>query len=171
MEAKEAEVSERDPKKDPRRMLTGLCVHRDLAWDYSFWRPIEWRVFDMESQYGFIYSPGDDPRTGFYVAVQDLSETLEGPVTEEDLPALHEGILEGVMGLEDCEILYEKEVAKGFALGFEFMLTFTLDGETKVLRAGDGVCIPPNVAHKAVILDEATEAIDAWSPPRDDYKS
>ena len=50
-------------------------------------------------------------------------------------------------------------------------MEFTFDGETKVLRAGDGVCIPPNVPHKAVILDEATEAIDAWSPPRDDYKT
>ena len=50
-------------------------------------------------------------------------------------------------------------------------MEFTLDGETKLLRAGDGVCIPPNVAHKAVILDQATEAIDAWNPPRDDYKT
>ena len=50
-------------------------------------------------------------------------------------------------------------------------MAFTLDGETKVLRAGDGVCIPPNVAHKAVILDAETEAIDAWNPPRDDYKT
>ena len=50
-------------------------------------------------------------------------------------------------------------------------MEFTLDGEAKVLRAGEGVCIPPNVAHKAVILDEETEAIDAWNPPREDYKT
>ena len=49
-------------------------------------------------------------------------------------------------------------------------MAFTLDGETKTLRAGDGVCIPPNVTHKAVILGEETEAIDAWNPPREDYK-
>ena len=55
---------------------------------------------------------------------------LEEPVTEEDLPALRDGILEGLKPLEDCEILEEKEIAKGFALGFEFLLTFSLDGET-----------------------------------------
>lgn len=50
-------------------------------------------------------------------------------------------------------------------------MAFTLDGETRTLRAGDGACIPPNVVHKAVVLDEATEAIDAWNPPREDYKA
>jgi len=83
----------------------------------------------MQDQYGFIYAPGQDPRTGFYVTVQDLSEQLEGPVTEEDLPALREGMLEGLQRLPGCEILQEKEIARGFAIGFEVLLTFTLDGE------------------------------------------
>jgi hypothetical protein len=119
-----------DPKKDPRRMLKGLRIHRDVDWNYSFWRPLNWYRYDMRDQYGFIYSPGEDPRTGFHVSVRDLSEALDGPVQEEDLPALHEGIVDGLRQLEDCEILEEKEIAKGFAIGFEFLLTFTLDGET-----------------------------------------
>ena len=49
-------------------------------------------------------------------------------------------------------------------------LKLTMDGETQILRAGDGVCIPKNASHSAVALDEITEAYDAWSPPRDDYK-
>jgi quercetin dioxygenase-like cupin family protein len=48
-------------------------------------------------------------------------------------------------------------------------MEFTLGEETKVLRTGDGVRIPPNVSHKAVVLDDITEAYDAWNPPRDDY--
>jgi quercetin dioxygenase-like cupin family protein len=51
------------------------------------------------------------------------------------------------------------------------VMQFTLGEETRALHAGDGVCIAPHVPHKAVILDEATEAIDAWNPPRDDYKT
>ncbi len=120
----------KDPTKDPRRIMKGLRVHRDVDWDYSFWRPLNWYRHDMEDLYGFIYSPEEDPRTGFYVSVRDLSDALEEPVTEEDLPALREGILEGLQQLENCEILEEKEIAKGFAIGFEFLLTFTLDGET-----------------------------------------
>jgi len=52
----------------------------------------------------------------------------------------------------------------------EGAMEFTLGSETRILRAGDGVCIPANVPHKAVILDEETEAYDAWNPPREDYR-
>jgi len=50
-------------------------------------------------------------------------------------------------------------------------MELTLGEETRLLRAGDGVCIPPDVPHKAVVLDETTEAYDAWNPPRADYKA
>lgn len=119
-----------DPKNDPRRIMRGLRIHRDEEWDYSFWRPIDWVRYDMQDQYGFIYSPGDDPRTGFYVSALDLSDELDGPVTEEDLSALREGILAGLENLPDIVILAEKEIAKGFAIGLEILLTFTLGGET-----------------------------------------
>jgi len=33
------------------------------------------------------------------------------------------------------------------------------------------VLISPDVPHKAVILDEETEAYDAWNPVREDYKA
>ncbi len=49
-------------------------------------------------------------------------------------------------------------------------MEFDLDGETRVLRAGDGVLIPPDTPHGAVILDEACRALDAWHPVRDDYR-
>ena len=126
--------SKGDPTKDPRRIMRGLRIHRDVAWDYSFWRPLHWTRFDMQEQYGFIYSPEDDSRTGFYVAVKDLSDVLTEPVSEEDLPVLRDGVVEGMQSLPDCEILEEKEIAKGFAIGLEFLLTFSLDGETCMRR-------------------------------------
>jgi len=49
-------------------------------------------------------------------------------------------------------------------------LKLTMGNETHILRSGDGVCIPPNTQHSALVLDKLTEAYDAWSPPRDDYK-
>ncbi len=50
-------------------------------------------------------------------------------------------------------------------------MDFMMGGETRRIGAGEGVCIPPDTPHRAVILDEPTEAVDAWSPPRDDYKT
>jgi quercetin dioxygenase-like cupin family protein len=50
-------------------------------------------------------------------------------------------------------------------------MEFTLDGQTRLLRSGEGACIPSHVRHSARILEESTEAIDAWAPPRADYKT
>ncbi len=49
-------------------------------------------------------------------------------------------------------------------------MEFSMGETTRVLRAGDGVCIPSGVFHGARVLSEPTVAYDAWSPPRDDYK-
>ncbi|HEY76623.1 MAG TPA: cupin domain-containing protein [Thermoflexia bacterium] len=49
-------------------------------------------------------------------------------------------------------------------------MEFTLGEETRRLRAGEGVCIPSGTPHGARILDRRTVALDAWHPPREDYK-
>ncbi len=49
-------------------------------------------------------------------------------------------------------------------------MEFHLGEKTRVLRAGDGVCVPSGTLHKAVILDEPTVALDAWHPVREEYK-
>jgi len=49
-------------------------------------------------------------------------------------------------------------------------MEFNLDGEVRVLQAGDGVLIPPNVRHSAVVLDGPCRALDAWHPVREDYR-
>jgi len=123
-----------ESQKDPRRIIGGLRVHKDANWNYSFLYPIEWHRYDVQDHYGFIYSPGDDPRTGFYVSVRDLSAELDERVTEADLPVLYEGIIAGLQDLPDCEILDKKEIGKEWAIGFELTLTFSLEGETAKRR-------------------------------------
>jgi quercetin dioxygenase-like cupin family protein len=49
-------------------------------------------------------------------------------------------------------------------------MEFDLGGEKRVLRAGDGVLVAPNMPHSAVVLDEPCRALDAWHPVRDDYR-
>ena len=115
---------------DPRTMIRGQRMHRDLDWNFSFWRPLNWQPYDIEGQHGIGYFPEEDPRTGFYVLVRDMGKALDEEITEADLPALHEGILEGLNELPECRILSDIEINKESAIGFEFVLTFLLDGET-----------------------------------------
>jgi quercetin dioxygenase-like cupin family protein len=49
-------------------------------------------------------------------------------------------------------------------------MEFTVNGETKLLTAGDGVVIPPNQEHSARVHDKPSKALDAWYPIREDYR-
>jgi hypothetical protein len=114
--------------RDPRLEVKGQKMHRDVERGFSFWRPRNWRQGEVAGQRGVVYFPEDDPRTGFYVLDRDL-EGLEGPIGGNDLPVLREGLREGLLQLPDGEILAESEIAKEGAVGFEFLLTFSLAGE------------------------------------------
>lgn len=48
-------------------------------------------------------------------------------------------------------------------------MEFTVEGETKVLKAGDGVVIYSNQEHSAKVLNKPAKAVDAWYPIREDY--
>ena len=55
-------------------------------------------------------------------------------------------------------------------LVLEGTLEFTLDNETKILNAGQGVTVASNVPHSARSLDGPARVLDAWHPVREDYK-
>jgi quercetin dioxygenase-like cupin family protein len=47
-------------------------------------------------------------------------------------------------------------------------LRFNVDGKDLILRAGEFLCIPPNVPHTAVALEDTVD-IDFFVPPRQDW--
>jgi quercetin dioxygenase-like cupin family protein len=47
---------------------------------------------------------------------------------------------------------------------------FHIDGEQKLLQAGDLYRIPGEVRHKVIALDEPVRALDVFCPVRDDYR-
>ncbi len=49
-------------------------------------------------------------------------------------------------------------------------MEFTVEGETKILKKGDGVVIRSNQEHSAKVLDKPAKAVDAWYPIREDYR-
>lgn len=110
-----------------RTLIHGQKMHRDLTWNFSFWRPLNWHGARLDTPHGIVYYPEDDPQIGFYVIATDLGQTA-GTITRDDMPALREGLIEGLQRLSDCEILSEQEITKEKAMGFEFLVTFTRQG-------------------------------------------
>ncbi|MBN1872905.1 MAG: hypothetical protein JXA33_01640 [Anaerolineae bacterium] len=112
---------------NPRTLIYGQKLHRDLEWNFSFWRPLNWQSHTLTQSHGVIYYPETDLKTGFYVTVTDLSEDLDTEITTADLPALREGLQEGLVRLPACKLLAESEITKEKAMGFDFLFTFALD--------------------------------------------
>jgi len=50
----------------------------------------------------------------------------------------------------------------------EGVLKFGLNGEEVIVRAGEVLCIPPNVPHDAVALEDTVD-LDIFTPPREDW--
>ena len=50
----------------------------------------------------------------------------------------------------------------------EGALKFGLNDEEIIVRAGEVLCIPPNVPHEAVALDDTVD-LDIFTPPREDW--
>jgi quercetin dioxygenase-like cupin family protein len=50
----------------------------------------------------------------------------------------------------------------------EGALKFAIDGKEVVVRAGEVLCIPPNMPHEAWALEETVD-LDVFNPPRADW--
>ena len=50
----------------------------------------------------------------------------------------------------------------------EGALQFTIDGKEIVVKAGEALCIPPNLPHAALALEDTLD-IDVFDPPRADW--
>lgn len=50
----------------------------------------------------------------------------------------------------------------------EGALQFFLDGRDLILRAGEILCIPPQLPHEVVALEDS-EVLDIFNPPREDW--
>ncbi len=50
----------------------------------------------------------------------------------------------------------------------EGALKFAIDGKEIIVRAGEVLCIPPNMPHEAWALEETLD-LDVFTPPREDW--
>lgn len=50
----------------------------------------------------------------------------------------------------------------------EGALKFAIDGKEVVVRAGEVLCIPPNMPHEAWALEDTVD-LDVFNPPREDW--
>jgi len=113
--------------QESRPSFTGLVVYRNLQYRYSFLYPDGWHQseLDTEGGQGVILSPfPDNITTSISTEARDLGITP----TADDLPALHEGFLEGLQQLPGVVIEREESEAVGTLLALDAWCSYDEDG-------------------------------------------
>ena len=68
----------------------------------------------------------------------------------------------------DNQPIYRQLRDRMVALILEGALKFLIDGREITVRAGEVLCIPPNVPHEAHAVEDTVD-LDIFNPPRQDW--
>jgi quercetin dioxygenase-like cupin family protein len=108
--------------------------------------------------------PSDAP--GRFVHVDDLKPLQLVPGLEFR-PVSTDSVMTNFVTFEpDAPAPMHHHVEQQIAIIVAGELTFTVGGETRVMRPGDCVVIPPDVPHGGVAGPKGCTAVDVFTPPR-----
>ncbi|MET0770092.1 MAG: cupin domain-containing protein [Solirubrobacteraceae bacterium] len=101
-----------------------------------------------------------------FVHVEDLDPLIVIPGLEFR-PVTTETVMTNFVNFEpDAVAPAHHHDEQQIAIIFSGELTITVGAETRVMRAGDCVVIPPNVEHGVVAGPQGCQALDVFTPPR-----
>ena len=108
--------------------------------------------------------PSDAP--GRFVHLPDL-EPLHVVAGMEFRPVTTDTVMTNHVTIEpNAPLATHHHAEQQIAIVLSGELTFTVGGETRDLRAGDCVVIPPHVPHGGAAGPEGCTAVDVFTPPR-----
>lgn len=67
-----------------------------------------------------------------------------------------------------CVVPRHSHVNEQLTYILEGALKFDIDGKEIIVRAGEVLCIPPNMPHEALALEDTVD-LDIFNPPRQDW--
>jgi quercetin dioxygenase-like cupin family protein len=90
------------------------------------------------------------------------------PLLDRQLVVSDQIMVSRILLKKGCVVPMHSHINEQVAYMQEGALRFTINGEEIVVRAGEFLCIPPNVPHQAEALED-TVNIDIFTPPREDW--
>jgi quercetin dioxygenase-like cupin family protein len=97
------------------------------------------------------------------VELEDLSPLLKRQMVVGDKVMVARVLLK-----KGCVVPLHSHYNEQVTYILEGALKFALNGEEVVVRAGEVLCIPPDVPHEAVALEDTVD-LDIFTPPREDW--
>ena len=120
----------------------------------------------MSEQPYFDQTGEPSGESGRFVKVDDLDPLVLVPGLEFRPVTTDSVMTNFVTFAPDAPAPMHHHVEQQIAIIVSGELTFTVGGETRVMRPGECVVIPPNVPHGGVSGPEGCVAVDVFTPPR-----
>jgi quercetin dioxygenase-like cupin family protein len=98
----------------------------------------------------------------------DIELEKLNPLLDRQFVVGNEIMLARVLLKKGCVVPMHSHVNEQLTYILEGALKFTIAGREIVVGAGEVLCIPPNVPHEAVALEDTVD-LDVFNPPRQDW--
>jgi quercetin dioxygenase-like cupin family protein len=97
------------------------------------------------------------------VELEDLN-----PLLQRQFVVGHDLMIARVLLKKGSAVPEHSHVNEQITYILEGALQFDIDGKQIVVRAGEVLCIPPNMPHAALALEDTVD-LDVFNPPRQDW--
>ncbi|HEY0565925.1 MAG TPA: cupin domain-containing protein [Terriglobales bacterium] len=98
----------------------------------------------------------------------DIELEKLNPLLDRQFVVGNDIMLARVLLKKGCVVPMHSHINEQLTYILEGALKFTIAGREIVVGAGEVLCIPPNVPHEAVALEDTVD-LDVFNPPRQDW--
>lgn len=128
------------PDDCPRPKFRSVSLYNDALGKLSFWRPTEWHLEEDSGPAPAVtlWPRPDDPLTMIRVEVRDLLQ----PLADGEEQVLLDGIREGLVSLDDCQVLTWRQLEDDEIgdWGVEYLCRLRLDDSLCERQARMFIC-------------------------------
>ena len=108
------------------------------------------------------------PESFKYIPWKDVEREKLNPLIDREMVVGNEVMLARVLMKKGAHVPLHHHHNEQVTYILEGALKFAIDGKEIVVRAGEVLCIPPNMPHEAWALEETID-LDVFNPPRADW--
>jgi quercetin dioxygenase-like cupin family protein len=108
------------------------------------------------------------PETFKYIPWKEVEREKLNPLIDREMVVGNEVMLARVLMKKGAHVPLHHHHNEQVTYILEGALKFAIDGKEIVVRAGEVLCIPPNMPHEAWALEETVD-LDVFNPPRADW--
>jgi quercetin dioxygenase-like cupin family protein len=103
-----------------------------------------------------------------HIRWKDVEQEKLNPLLDRQMIVGDELMLARILLKKGCVVPEHSHVNEQLTWVVEGALKFWIDGKEIVVRAGEVLCIPSNMPHKAEALEDCVD-MDIFYPPRQDW--